>query len=298
MVATRRLTQLISAALPRTQLPEDPLVVALSGGADSAGLALLGVEAGRQTTALHIDHGLPASPAMADAARGVAAMLGLPLSVEVVQLGVGPSREERAREARYRVFVKIEATVLTGHTRDDSVETMLINLLRGTGPVGLTGIPRHRPPNIYRPILEVTRSETREIATLAGLPFVDDPMNQDMSLTRNRIRLGVLPLIREINPQVDEALARLAGILDRDVTYLEELSARHHSGPHIPVGLVQTLPRVLADRLLLRALDDVGIARTAERLDRMWSVASGQSDRQDLAEGHVVVRRGALLVIE
>ncbi|MGH3650178.1 MAG: tRNA lysidine(34) synthetase TilS [Acidimicrobiia bacterium] len=298
MVATRRLTELITGALPSLQLPEGPHVIALSGGADSAALALLGVESGRQATALHIDHGLPGSPAMADAAGAVAAMLDLQLDVEAVQLQAGPSTEERAREARYGVFQRIDGPVLTGHTRDDSVETMLINLVRGTGPVGLTGIPRHRPPNIYRPILELTRSETREIATLAGLPFVDDPMNQDMTLTRNRMRLGVLPLIREINPQADGALARLAGILDRDVTYLEEMSARYYTGPDIPIGLVQTLPRVLADRLLRRALEEVGVGPTADRLDRMWSVASGQSDRQDLADGRVVTRRGALLVIE
>ena len=68
--------------------------------------------------------------------------------------------------------------ILTGHTLDDQAETVLLNMLRGTGPRGLTGIPLWRPPNISRPMLRITRSETRELALLAGLPFFDDPMNE------------------------------------------------------------------------------------------------------------------------
>ncbi len=297
MAETRRLSELVSATLPRLDLPEGPVEVALSGGADSATLAYLSIESGFEVQALHIDHQLPASPTMALAAGEVAGTLGIELEVEQVALGEGPSPEEQAREARYVVLVDRELPVLTGHTRDDSVETMLINLIRGTGPSGLTGIPRFRRPNIYRPMLAVTRSETREIATLAGLPFVDDPMNEDLSLTRNRIRLELLPLMRELNPQVDAALARTAATLERDREYLEK-SAAEHFGRALPVSAVTTLPRALADRVLYRALEESGIGPTSDRIGRMWSVASGESQRQELTEGHVVVRRGALLVIE
>lgn len=297
MAETRRLSELVSAAQQRLELPEGPVEVALSGGADSASLAYLGIESGYEVRVLHIDHQLPASPMMARAAGDVAAKLGIEMEVIQVDVGEGPSPEDQARDARYAVLAEREGPVLTGHTRDDSIETMLINLVRGTGPSGLTGIPSFRSPNIYRPMLAVTRSETRELATLAGLPFVDDPMNADLSLTRNRVRLQLLPLMRELNPQVDAALARTAATLERDREYLEERVAEHF-GRAVPVSAVTTLPRALADRVLHRALEENGIGPTSDRIGRMWSVASGESERQELAAGRVVVRRGALLVIE
>lgn len=297
MVATRRLSQLVDSALPQLDLPDDRLVVALSGGADSAALAYLATESGREIGLVHVDHGFTASRMMARAAEEIAGMLDVPLETIAVDVGSGPSPEERARDARYGALEQIEGAVVTGHTRDDGVETILINLIRGTGPRGLTGIPGFRPPNIHRPMLSITRSETREIATLAGLPFVDDPMNEHMSLIRNRIRLQILPLIRELNPQVDVALARTAELLHRDSDFLDEMASFSRVDAP-PVSLVVTLPRVLADRVIHQTLEQAGLAPTADRIGRMWSVASGESDRQDLAEGLSVARRGALLIIE
>lgn len=297
MAETRRLRQLVSSTLTKLELPGDHVEVALSGGADSAALALLSLEAGAHVTALHIDHQLPASPRMHEAASAVAAALGISLEARRVDVGDGPSPEDQGRRARYEALARREGPIVTGHTRDDSVETMLINLVRGTGPSGLTGIPRFRPPHVYRPMLEVTRAVTREIATLAGLPFVDDPMNQDLSLTRNRVRLHLLPIMRELNPRVDSALSRTAAALERDRAYLDEQAARHLGEP-VSVSALSTLPRAVADRVLHAALEQSGITPTSDRIGRMWSVARGESDRQDLAGGRVVLRRGALLVIE
>lgn len=297
MAETRRLKELVSAALQRLHFPDGPVEVAVSGGADSATLAYLVSEAGVEVTAVHIDHQLPASAKMAKAASDVAERLRIRIESRQVEVGEGPSPEEQARNARYEALAERNGPILTGHTRDDSIETVLINLIRGTGPSGLTGIPSFRPPNIHRPMLRVTRSETREIAALACLPFVDDPMNEDLSLTRNRVRRELLPLMRELNPQVDAALARTAASLERDREYLEG-RATEHFGKALPVSAVTTLPRALADRVLHRALEENGIGPTSDRIQRMWSVASGESDRQDLAGGHSVVRRGALLVIE
>lgn len=297
MVATRRLRQLVDSALAQLDLPEDGLAVALSGGADSAALAYLATESGREIGLVHVDHQLEASPMMARAAHDIGEVFDLPVETIVVDVGSGPSLEERARDARYQALEKTESVVVTGHTRDDSVETILINLIRGTGPRGLAGIPHQRPPNIYRPMLNITRSETREIATLAGLPFVDDPMNADMSLTRNRIRSHILPLMRELNPQIDSALARTAEMLESDVDFLDQLASHHQTGV-LSVSVIATLPKVLADRVLHHALETQAIAPTADRIGRMWSVVSGESQRQDLAEGRSVVRQGALLVIE
>lgn len=296
MVETRRLTELVESALGRLHIPGGPVTVALSGGADSAALALLLERAGARPGCLHVDHGLSGSPQMARAADEVAEALGLAVDTVKVSIESGPSPEERAREARYGAFDTQPGPVLTGHTRDDNAETMLINLIRGTGPEGLSGIPRFRPPNIHRPMLDITRDETREMAMLAGLPFTDDPMNADLSLTRNRIRHMILPLLTELNPKVVEALARAADTLDRDTTYLGEMTPPV-SGSSVPAGLVVTLPRPLADRLLADLLRSAGLGVTAERLERVWSVARGETSTQEVAEGKSVWREGALVLI-
>jgi tRNA(Ile)-lysidine synthase len=297
MAETRRLTELVSSILPRLELPDGPLVVALSGGADSAALAYLCVESGIDTTALHIDHQFPASPMLAEAAGSVAAHIGIAMETRQVTVGDGASPEEMARKARYEVFAKSPVPLLTAHTRDDTVETVLINLIRGTGTAGLAGIPRFRPPLIYRPMLAITGSETREICTLAGLPYRDDPMNLRPDLTRNRVRLEILPLMRALNPAVDAAIARAATSLRRDHDYLESETEALDTGT-LAASVLTTLPRVLADRLIRRSLESHGIAPTADRIERVWSVATGESERQDLAAGKTVSRRGATLVIE
>lgn len=298
MAATRRLTELTKVALDKLQLPSGPVTVALSGGADSAALAYICLRAGATVDALHVDHGLPASPRLAAASSSVATQLSVPIESVAVEIEEGPSPEERARAARYSVFDTRDYPVLTAHTREDSAETILINLIRGTGPSGLTGIPYHRPPVTYRPILGVSRSETRELAILAGLPFFDDPMNEDPSLTRNRLRHNILPMLRAINPQVVESLARAATSLDRDGAFLDSLVPEEWNAPGVPVGVVLTLPRPVADRLLQRLLNDEGVGVSADRLERVWSVVRGESDGQDLAGGRRVTRRGALIVVE
>jgi tRNA(Ile)-lysidine synthase len=297
MAATRRLSLLLESTSSRLDLPSGPVVVALSGGADSAALAYLALRAGHEVSTVHVDHGFPDSLTMSTAALAVADALDVSLRTVRVDVERGPSREEQARKARYEALHALEATVLTGHTRDDNVETVLMNLIRGTGVRGLGGIPAHRPPNVYRPMLRVTRSETREIAVLAQLPFVDDPMNQDLSLTRNRVRQVVLPRLREINPQVVEAVDRLARSARADVGLLDDMAASHFR-PVIPISVVMTLPKPIAERILVEALEAHGIGATADRIARMWRVATGESDRQDLAEGRTVTRDGALLSIE
>ena len=297
MVETRRLTELVSGALQRLELPEGPVTVALSGGADSAALAYLMVAGSIESRCLHVDHGFPASPMLARAAMAVADHLDLELQTVEVTVPSGPSPEAQARSARYEAIASVEGPVLTAHTRDDNAETVLINLVRGTGSRGLAGIPSFRAPNVHRPMLGISRAETREMAGLAGLPFVDDPMNADEGLARARVRRTVLPLLAEMNPQIVESLSRAGGLVGRDADFIDSLLSETPEGA-VAVGLVKTLPRPLADRLLARLLDGVGVGVTSDRLDRVWEVVRGESQRRDLAEGKCVVRSGALIVVE
>ncbi|HIE22270.1 MAG TPA: tRNA lysidine(34) synthetase TilS, partial [Acidimicrobiia bacterium] len=256
---------------------------------------------------LHVDHGLPYSPLMAEAARRVAKSLEVPLEVVSTTVPEGASPEGQARSARYRAFAEAVAgreALLTAHTEDDDAETILFNLIRGTGPQGLTGIPAFRPPNIYRPLLAVTRSETLEIATLAGLPYADDPMNQDPTLTRNLLRREVLPVLARLNPRLVPALHRMGQMLARDVEHLDRLAAsiRPVTGEGwaaIPLGVLLSRPRPVADRALIDALGALagrGVV-SAERLDRIWSVVRGDAPREEVGGGVIVSRRGAMIVL-
>jgi len=308
MVDTRRLTQLVASVNRRLELPDGPLIVGLSGGADSASLAHLCVELGREVMAVHVNHGLRHSPLMETAASEIASELDIRLDVRTVVVPKGPSPEGQARSVRYAEFGQSTdsgSCLLTAHTRDDHVETVIFNLIRGTGPRGLGGIPYYRPPNIFRPLLTVTRSETREIADLAGLSVVDDPMNDDLTLTRNVVRARVIPLLSELNPRLAESIARMAASIASDNAYLDrkadEVTFLYGEGSvALSVGDLFAVARPLADRALKEMLGhSVGADNVnAEGIEKLWSVASGDSQAQQLGADVTATRQGALLVLK
>src|SRR5665811_1184702 len=156
MVDSRRLSTLAGTVLAKVRVPPSRCVVALSGGPDSAICAWVVVQAGVLVRALHVDHGLPGSPVVRGGAVAIAASLGIPLQIAEVTVGSGPSPEGLARTARYEALeasLDQDEVLLTGHTRADQAETILGNLLRGTGADGLAGIPRRRG-RIVRPLLD------------------------------------------------------------------------------------------------------------------------------------------------
>ncbi len=187
--------------------------VAFSGGADSsvladAAIAALGVDA---VTLLHVDHGIASSAAAVVHARAWAAARGVALEVAAITVPSGPSWEAQARLARDRALIELagDELIATGHTATDQAETVLLRLVRGTGPDGLSAIAPRRGPFI-RPLLAITRPDIRAYADAAGLAPWHDPMNDDRRFARVRIRHEVLPLLLAMNPQVERALARLA----------------------------------------------------------------------------------------
>ena len=297
MAETRRLSELVERAKSVIDLPEGPVTVALSGGADSAALAYLARVMEAAVDAIHVNHGFETSPLLEKAARVIADQVGIGITVEHIQLGDGASPEAQARDARYEVLTRLTGPVLTAHTRDDHAETILINLIRGTGPAGLVGIPSHRPPNVFRPILRLTRSDTREIAGLAGLDYVDDPMNDDDRLLRSRVRMQLIPLLASLNPRIVDSLARTAETIGRDTSLLEEMRSKVPGEPLV-ISVLITVPRPIADRVLISSLSSRGIPPTTDMLARAWSVIRGESDRQDLVSGHAIRRAGPLLVID
>lgn len=194
--------------------PGDRLVAAFSGGVDSTALLLGLSRLGCALTAAHLDHGLDeGSAGRAVAAAGVAARLGVPFIAERRAVPAlrrpGESAEAAARRVRYgfleEVRVRLGARwVATAHHRDDQAETVLLRLLYGSGLEGLSGI---RPVHglVVRPLLGIPRSALREEVEAAGLPWVEDPANADLTVPRNRVRRLVLPA-----PHLSLRLARVA----------------------------------------------------------------------------------------
>ncbi len=212
------------------------VVLAASGGADSTAMVGLlcasGLAAPGSALVAHFDHRLRGE---GDARRDLAAVEELCARFEL-QLETGawdaPSRgEAAAREARYRFLGEVAArasaaAVVTGHTLDDQVETVMLNTLRGAGPYGLAGMAADAPwplggggPRVLRPLLDVERAETRAYCAARGLRYADDPTNDDTSFRRNRVR-------RELMSQLDEtpdARRVVAAMADRTRAGIETL---------------------------------------------------------------------------
>ncbi|MDP7204975.1 MAG: tRNA lysidine(34) synthetase TilS [Pirellulaceae bacterium] len=202
------LTQLESS-WPLAQWQGLTVVVAISGGADSVGLAhalsVLAVRGEARLVLAHFDHRWREESA--EDARFVEQLAGQ-LGWECIQgqaAEPGVQSEETARQQRYAFLLDVARSegarfVVTAHTADDQVETILDRILRGTGLRGLAGIPRTRVLDegivLLRPLLCCSKSDLQQYLSELGQPWREDQSNQDTDFTRNRIRQVLLPLLR------------------------------------------------------------------------------------------------------
>jgi tRNA(Ile)-lysidine synthase len=195
-------------------------VIALSGGLDSTVLLhAMAALRGPALRAIHVDHGLqPESVSWADACRLLCEKAGVPL--EIVSLSLAPaagaSVEAAAREARYAALaerLRADERLLTAHHRDDQLETVLIQMLRGAGVAGLAAMParaRLGPGWHLRPLLDVDRASLEAYARRHALGWIDDPMNDALRYDRGWLRARVLPAIRERWPAAGATVSRSA----------------------------------------------------------------------------------------
>ena len=305
MAEARRLTLLADEVLGRVSLPPGPLVVALSGGADSAALLWVCSRAGSTVRALHVDHGLPASRRLREAARRVAEAVGVDVVVLEVEVPPGASPEAQARDVRYEALLGAlapEEVLLTAHTSDDQAETVLHRVLRGAGPAGLAGIPRRRG-RVHRPMLDVSRAMTRELASLAGLPWMDDPTNDDADVLRNRIRHSLIPdLEAAFNPELRRALIDAARAVGADADFIDRASGgvprRGGDGPELAAAVISTAPAAVAARLARRLLMAAGHPQPSRRAtEAVLEVAAGGAPRLDIGPRSEVRRRGPMVTV-
>ncbi len=256
------------------------VLVALSGGPDS--VCLLHVLNRMKDNwrlrlhALYIDHGLREEAAEeAEFCKELAVELGVGFSSHSIdvkgfaeQEGLGI--QEAARILRYRLLEE-EAIrqdfdrIATGHHADDQAETILIRLLRGTGPVGLAGIPPVRG-KVIRPLIELERWMIEDYLREQGLRYMMDASNLKRDYLRNRVRLDLMPILKRFNPKIVNSLYRTAQILREENDFIEIkvtkalmrlISRKDSERIELFLAPMENLERVILRRALMRAINEV-----------------------------------------
>ncbi len=291
-------------------LPPGAGVLALvSGGADSTCLMhLLARVHDGPVHVLVVDHGL--RPAAADeAAAVVVAAEDLGLTAHRVDLGLepGPAAMERARDARLAAAEEIRRregldVVATGHTRTDHAETVIFRIARGTGRTGALGIAPRRDA-LVRPLLCLSRHETRAWCDDHGVAFADDPTNEDLATARARVRHGAMPALADVHPAAEAHLARLADLLRDEGEVLARAADEAWQRCARPGGLsardLAREPVALGRILVRRLISEAGLPSDAlgsEPVERVRARAARGRGRDEIPGGVATVARGVLSV--
>ncbi len=245
-----------------------PVAVALSGGADSVALLhMLCTSTAHPVHAVHVHHGIRGKEADRDAAFCAALCDTLHVPFTLLRLDVpalakasGEGLETAARRARYEAFdaflCKSGIPLLaTAHHADDQLETMLQHLLRGAGLRGLCGIPACRAlgnATVVRPLLRVCKDELLSYCARASLSFVTDSTNDEPFCARNRLRLDVIPVLRELWPKGADAAARCAASLAEDEALLTQMASDfiEKEGNTPPCAALAALPAPIFARVM------------------------------------------------
>ncbi len=289
------LKTMLQAVLRELDLENRKLLLAVSGGVDSMTLLCVAAElpaaSSRQFAVAHVNHGLRGAQSEADATfvAEAARQAKLPFFLRSVapqplREGVSslerPTLQEAARELRYQALLEManefgEAVILTAHTADDQAETLLLRLLRGTGPDGLAGMPRLSPDGrLARPFLQTTRAEILDYAEKSRVAWREDASNESDAYTRNRLRRHWIPALKEeFNPKLVSALCNLADALRVDREYFEaqvqRVAPQWFVREEQQIRLVrrgwEALPEALARRIVRAALLEIGAGRYVSR---------------------------------
>jgi tRNA(Ile)-lysidine synthase len=266
------------------------VIVGVSGGADSVCLLDILVKHRNELNitlhVAHLNHMLRDKESEEDEQyiRQLSHRFNIPATIErrsatSYQRQKKCSLEEAAREVRYHFFAEVAQRensncVTVGHTRDDDVETVLMHLLRGTGMSGLRGLQPlslMQPGDdtvrikIIRPLLKTGRNETEEYCKQHRLSIRQDSSNRDTAFLRNRIRLELLPHLRDYNPRIDDALLRMAHSVEENISCIEmlaslkwnELVEQRGSALYLNISKVSELHPALQKQLFRMAIERV-----------------------------------------
>lgn len=301
----------LEAFLAAQVRPDERICVGLSGGCDSVTLLhLLSCSAWvSQISAIHVHHGLSANAdAWAAFCQQCCERWSVPFTlrkIEVVDEGQG--LEAAARDARYAAFADCGADVfLLAHHRDDQAETVLFNLLRGSGVAGAAGIPAVRVKSglkFLRPLLDVSRQSIETYARDNGLQWIDDESNADTVHARNFLRHEVFPTLVQRFPAAHACLAGAARHFAEADALLAELAVedwqRCSVNDSLPIASLASLSRARIKNLLRYRLRSLGwrapaALRLEEFVRQLLEAAAGKRPSLSLPDGEMRVRRGRL----
>jgi tRNA(Ile)-lysidine synthase len=300
------------------------VVVGVSGGADSVCLlhilAKWQKKLGIRLHVAHLNHQLRGIESEADAeyVSDLAGSLDIPVTIDKQDVVAYRTKrncsiEEAARELRYAFFARVAREVgarriVIGHTRDDHVETILMHILRGTGTTGLCGLALCTPMAydsqgvswpaealstargqrnnllIIRPLLDITREETASYCQEHNLVPRVDSSNLSPSFFRNRLRLHLLPLLRQYNPSIDQALLRLADIAKEDNAFIEQQAS----------GLWDAVARQENNAIYLDKKQIAGLPIALQRQLLRAAVTKLAGDVRDIEATHIEAARSLL----
>ena len=290
---------------------QDKILVALSGGADSVALTRILITLGYHCEAAHCNFELRGeeSDRDEDFVRNFCRSLNIKchsIHFETRRYAAQQSIsiEMAARELRYNWFSKIceESdcqVVAVAHHKDDSVETMLLNLIRGTGINGLLGI-RPKNGNVVRPLLCASRQEVVAYLHRINQTYVTDSTNLEDEYTRNKIRLNLLPLMEEINPSVKDGLVKTASYLnDISKVYqqaIKESIDRIFITPEKEISIEKLMNEPAPQALLFEVLSPLGFNST--QVEEVYGSLNGQPGKRFISSQWQVVKDRDLLLIE
>ncbi len=291
------------------QAPETPVLLALSGGADSRFLLDRLAKGSRRdgfpVLLAHVHHGIRGKNADRDAefCRALAKEYQLPIEVlreDVPALAKAHGRgiEEEAREVRYAFFEKLMRErniplLATAHQADDLLETMLFRIARGTGAAGLSSILPARPFGngfVTRPLLGLSAAEIRTACKTEGLDFTEDETNTELTYARNLIRAQVIPALEKLYAAPQKQAAKLADRVRQDEDYFAgQVNAvwqeSFQSG--LPCNLLAGLHPAIRVRVLTRFLSENGVTADSVMLERAEALANGRNGRKIPLSGTV-----------
>ena len=273
-------------------------VIAFSGGLDSTALAhaLIASTTDIPIVAIHIDHGLHDDSARwSEHCEAFARSLGIEYRSRVVtvQLESGKGPEASAREARYTALhaeLQHGDWLLSAHHREDQAETLLLNLVRGSGPAGIAGIGairRFGPGWLARPLLNTDRASLRDYVAAHGLQWIEDPSNTDRRFDRNFLRHDILPRLKSRWPDIGARLHRSAAHAGEAAALMADLAqidldALGGAAARLPIDGLLALTPGRQRNLLRHALRLLGLSTpTALQLERiLMEVLPAREDAQ------------------
>jgi len=264
----------------------DGVLIGFSGGADSVMLLLFVCEYKRRNglstpiVAVHINHCIRGDEANRDelfsrefcktlGVEFISARIDIPSLAEKAKLGL----EEMARKERYNEFERIICSrkdiskILVAHNATDNVETVIFNILRGSGLKGASGIPVLRE-NIIRPLIEISKRDIFDLLDEHDIPYVTDTTNGNLEFSRNYIRHVILPHFNKINPKYESAISSLSELLSLDADYFEfeaKRVIRENYVEYISRDVLLGLHRSVLSRVLIVLFRDISSYMLAKR---------------------------------